>query len=91
MAMQIVNTPEQADYSAAPVRVAWRDHQHQLHCVVGHCIDVSAKRIHIQVPQRIPLNESVSLVGGGISENGPARVRYVTNYNREYILVLDRL
>jgi hypothetical protein len=80
----------EAYQAEAPVRIAWRDREHQLHCVVGRCIDVTEKRIHIQVRERVPLNEQVSLLGEGMKQARQARVRYVTSYNNEFILVLDR-
>ena len=71
------------------VRVAWVDQNGKVRCVPGRCIDVSARRIHIEVPERIPLQTRVSLKAGRKSIPGPTRVKYLTQYETKFILVLE--
>ena len=71
------------------VRVAWVDQTGKVRCVPGRCIDVSARRIHIEVPERIPLQTRVTLKAGRKSIPGPNLVKYLTQYETKFILVLE--
>jgi hypothetical protein len=76
--------------SDKPVRVAWVDQGGQVRCVPGRCIDVSNRRIHVEVPVQIPLRTPVMLRTEGISIAGSASVRYVTACgDTRFILVLE--
>jgi hypothetical protein len=75
--------------SDKPVRLAWLDQRGQIRCVAGRCIDVSSRRIHVEVPEHIPLNTRVMLRAGGRHIAGAACVKYVTHYNTGFILVLE--
>jgi hypothetical protein len=71
------------------VRVAWVDEHGQLRCMPGRCIDVSARRIHIEVPEQVPLQTHVALSVGRRSIPGPNAVKYLTKCNAKFILVLE--
>ena len=72
-----------------PVRLAWLDERGHIRCLTGRCIDVSSKRIHVEVPEQIPLHTRVMLRGNAISIAGSTSVKYVTRCDRTFILVLD--
>jgi hypothetical protein len=71
------------------VRVAWVDQQGRLRCMVGRCIDASARRIHVEAPQQLPLRTRVTLSAGRRVITGPSVVKYVTKYETRFILVLE--
>jgi hypothetical protein len=71
------------------VRIAWVDERGELRCMPGRCIDVSARRIHIEVPQQVPLKTHVALSRGGKSIPGPSAVKYLTKCDTKFILVLE--
>jgi hypothetical protein len=71
------------------VRVAWVDERGKIRCAPGRCIDVSARRIHIEVPERIPLQTRVTLSAGRKSIPGPNLVKYLTKCETKFILVLE--
>lgn len=73
--------------SHKPVRLSWLDQFGQIRCVAGRCIDVSSSRIHVEVPERIPLHTRVML--GACANNNAAFVKYVTPYNTKFILMLE--
>jgi hypothetical protein len=75
--------------SDKPVRLAWIDQSGRLRCVPGKCIDVSDRRIHIEVPEQVPLRTRVLLRSGRTSIDGSASVKYVTRCESKFILVLD--
>jgi hypothetical protein len=75
--------------SDQPVRVAWVDDRGKVRCVPGKCIDVSARRIHIEVPELIPLQTRVALRAGRKSIPGPNLVKYLTRCEAKFILVLE--
>lgn len=72
-----------------PVRVAWVDERGQLHCMPGRCIDVSARRIHIEVPEQVPLQTHVTLSAFRKTIPGPNAVKYLTKCDTKFILVLE--
>jgi hypothetical protein len=71
------------------VRVAWVDERGQLRCMAGRCIDVSARRIHIEVPEPVPLQSHVALSAGRKSIPGPNVVKYLTKCDPKFIVVLE--
>lgn len=71
------------------VRVAWVDERGRPRCMAGRCIDASARRIHLEAPQQIPLRTRVSLSSGRKPIPGPNVVKYVTRYDARFILVLE--
>lgn len=71
------------------VRVAWVDELGQLRCMAGRCIDVSTRRIHLEVPQQVPLQTRVTLSAGRRSIHGPSAVKYLTKCDTKFILVLE--
>ena len=75
--------------SDKPVRLAWLDQLGQIRCVAGRCIDISTRRIHLVVPEQIPLHSRVILRTGERHIAGSAVVKYVTHYDTRFILVLD--
>ena len=75
--------------SDKPVRLAWVDKHGQIRCVAGRCIDVTSRRIHVEVPEHIPLKTRVMLRAGGSCIAGGAFVKYVTHFNAGFILVLE--
>lgn len=76
--------------SDKPVRLAWIDTLGRVRCVPGRCIDISSRRIHIEVPVKIPLHTPVMLRADGIRIAGSASVKYVTSCgDTEFILVLE--
>jgi hypothetical protein len=75
--------------SDKPVRLAWLDERGQIRCLTGRCIDVSSRRIHVEVPEEIPLYTRVMLRADGISIAGSTSVKYVTRCDATFILVLD--
>ena len=76
--------------SDKPVRLAWLDEGGQIRCVTGRCIDVSSRRIHVEVSEQIPLHTRVMLRADGMNIAGETSVKYVTRYESKFILVLDR-
>ena len=72
-----------------PVRLAWLDEHGRIRCLTARCIDVSSKRIHVEVPEQIPLDTRVMLRANAISIAGSTSVKYVTRCDRTFILVLD--
>jgi len=72
-----------------PVRLAWLDQRGQIRCATGRCIDVSNKRVHVEVREQIPLNTRVMLRADGMSVAGSSSVKYVTRCEASFILVLD--
>jgi len=75
--------------SDKPVRLAWLNASGQIQCVPGKFIDVSSSRIHIEVPEQIPLHTRVMLRADGISIAGSASVKYLTRCGAKFILVLE--
>jgi hypothetical protein len=75
--------------SDKPVRLAWLDERGQIRCLTGRCIDVSSRRIHVEVREQIPLHTRVMLRADGISIAGSTSVKYVTRCDATFILVLD--
>jgi hypothetical protein len=71
------------------VRVAWIDQRGQLRCMPGRCIDISARRIHLEVPEQVPLQTRVTLSAGRKSIPGPNAVKYLTKCDTKFILVLE--
>jgi hypothetical protein len=71
------------------IRLAWLDERGQIRCVPGRCIDLSSRRIHVEVPVQIPLLTPVMLRADGISIAGAASVRHVTRCDAGFIVVLD--
>jgi hypothetical protein len=72
------------------IRLAWVDERGQARCTAARCIDISSRRIHIEVAVQIPLRTPVMLRAEGISVAGSASVRYVTRCaDNKFILVLD--
>ena len=75
--------------SDKPVRLAWVDKHGQIRWVAGKCIDVTSRRIHVEVPEHIPLKTRVMLRAGRNHIAGWAFVKYVTHFNAGFILVLE--
>ena len=75
--------------SDKPVRLAWLDQGGQIRCASGRCIDVTRRRIHVEVTEQIPLRTRVMLRAGGSNMAGSALVKYVTRYETKLILVLE--
>jgi hypothetical protein len=75
--------------SDKPVRLAWLDEHGHIRCLTGRCIDVSSRRVHVEVREQIPLDTRVMLRAHGISVAGSTSVKYVIRYDRKFILVLD--
>jgi hypothetical protein len=71
------------------VRAAWVDEAGRLRCMAGRCIDVSARRIHLEVPQQVPLRTQVTLSAGRRAIPGPNVVACVTKCDTKFILVLE--
>lgn len=76
--------------SDKPVRLAWRDERGQIRCLTGKCIDVSSRRIHVEVPEQIPLHTHVKLRTHGSNIAGSTSVKYLTRCDTKFILVLDQ-
>jgi hypothetical protein len=72
-----------------PVRIAWVDDNGQVRCMPGRCIDISARRIHLEAPGQVPLQTHVALSAGGKSFPGPHTVKYLTKCDTKFILVLE--
>ena len=72
-----------------PIRLTWRETGGRIRCLPGRCIDMSRKRIHIEVREEIPLHTRVMLRAGAISVAKATSVTYVTHYGPTYILVLE--
>jgi hypothetical protein len=72
-----------------PVRLAWLDERKHIRCLTGRCIDVSSRRIHVEVREAIPLHTRVMLRADGMSVAGSTSVQYVTRCEASFILVLD--
>ena len=75
--------------SDKPVRLAWLDECGQIRCVTGRCIDVSSRRIHVEVSEEIPLHTRVMLRADGIGIASSASVKYLTRCGAKFILVLE--
>ena len=75
--------------SEKTVRLAWLDEGGQIRCVTGRCIDVSSRRVHLEVRERIALHTRVMLRADGLKFAGSASVKYVTRCEASFILVLD--
>jgi hypothetical protein len=71
------------------VRLAWLDEHGQIRCVPGRCIELSSKRIHVEVAVQIPLHTPVMLRADGISIAGSASVKHVTRCDTRFVVVLD--
>jgi nucleotidyltransferase/DNA polymerase involved in DNA repair len=71
------------------LRVAWVDERGRLRCMAGQCIDASARRIHLEVRQQIPLRTRVTLSAGRKRVPGPNVVKYLTKCASKFILVLE--
>jgi len=71
------------------VRVAWVNERGQLRCMAGRCIDISTRRIHLEVPEQVPLQTHVKLSSRGRSIPGPSAVKYLTKCDDRFILVLE--
>lgn len=85
-----VSTPDlRYAYSGESVRLAWVDELGQLRTMAGRCIDVSARRIHIEVPHRVPLQTQVALSAGRRLISGPNSVKHLTRCDTKFILVLE--
>jgi hypothetical protein len=76
-------------HSEESVGVAWVDERGQRRRRQGRCIDVSARRIHIEVPQRVPLETHVALSTGRKAIPGPSAVKHLTHCDTKFILVLE--
>jgi len=72
-----------------PLRLAWLDERGHIRSLTGRCIDVSRRRIHVEVPEHIPLDTRIMLRADGLNVAGSASVKYVTRCDRTFILVLD--
>jgi hypothetical protein len=57
--------------------------------LAGRCIDVSSRRIHVEVSEEIPLHTRVMLRADAISIAGSTSVKYITRCDPTFILVLD--
>ena len=75
--------------SDKPVRLAWLDERGQIRCLTGRCIDISSRRIHVEVSEEIPLHTRVMLRADAISIAGSTSVKYITRCDPTFILVLD--
>ena len=75
--------------SDKPVRLAWLDEYGHIRCLTGRCIDVSSRRIHVEVSEEIPLHTRVMLRADAISIAGSTSVKYITRCDAAFILVLD--
>ena len=75
--------------SDKPVRLAWLDEREQIRCLTGRCIDVSSRRIHVEVSEEIPLNTHVVLRADAISIASSTSVKYITRCDSTFILVLE--
>jgi len=60
-----------------------------MRCVAGRCIDVSSRRIHLEVREQIPLHTRVMLRACESQIAGSAVVKYVTHYETKFIMVLE--
>jgi hypothetical protein len=72
-----------------PIRLAWLDDHGKIRCLTGRCIDVTSRRVHVEVREQIPLRTRVMLRADGFSVAGSTSVKYVTRCDRTFILVLD--
>ena len=72
-----------------PIRLAWLDESGHVKCSIGRCIDVSSRRIHVEVAEQIPLHTRVMLRTHGLSTAGATWVKYITRCKNTFILVLD--
>ena len=75
--------------SDKPVRLAWLDERKHIRCLTGRCIDVSSRRVHVEVGEEIPLDTRVMLHADGIGIAGSTSVKHVTRCDTTFILVLD--
>ena len=75
--------------SDKPVRLAWLNERGQIRCLTGRCIDVSSRRIHVDVSEQIPLHTRVLLRADGFGVACSTSVEYVTRCDTKFILVLD--
>jgi hypothetical protein len=77
--------------SDKPLRLAWLDKPGgQIRWVPGRCIDISSRRIHVEVSVKIPVHTPVMLRTDGIGIAGSASVEYVTSCgDTKFILVLE--
>jgi hypothetical protein len=71
------------------VLVAWVNERGRLRCIPGRCIDISMRRIHIEVPEQIPLRTQVRLSAVGKSIPGPSVVKYLTKCDTRFIVMLE--
>ena len=71
------------------VRLAWLDEHGQIKSLTGRPIDASGRRLHVEVPEEIPLHTRVMLREGGMSVSSFTSVKYVTRCDATFILVLD--
>jgi len=76
--------------SEKPLRLAWRDERGKIRCSMGRCIDLSSRRVHVEVREQIPLHTRVMLRADGMNVAGATSVKYVTCCESKFILVLDR-
>ena len=76
--------------SDKPLRLAWLDERGKIRCLSGRCIDFSSRRIHVEVRERIPLHTRVMLRADGMNVASETSVKYVTQCENTFILVLDR-
>ena len=72
-----------------PVRLAWLNERGQIRCLTGRCIDVSSRRIHVEVSEEIPLYTRVMLRADATSIAGSTSVKFITRCDSTFILVLD--
>lgn len=75
--------------SDKPLRLAWLDQGGHIRFVVGRCIDITRSRIHLEVREQIPLRTRVMLRADGSDIAGSAFVKYVTPYEKQFIVVLE--
>lgn len=75
--------------SDKPIRLAWLDERKHIRCLTGRCIDLSSRRVHVEVREEIPLDTRVMLQADGINIAGSTSVKYVTRCDSKFILVLD--
>jgi hypothetical protein len=79
---------QNAEFRCA-VLVSWINERGELRCMPGRCIDVSSRRIHVEVPEQVPLRTEVKLSAVGKSIPGPNKVKYLTRCNARFILLLE--
>ena len=71
-------------------RAAWVNECGQLKCAPAKCIDISDLRIHIEMSVKIALGTRMNLSTSGNLIPGPNVVKYITQCDTKFILVLER-